>query len=186
MVEIAYPRRCAALGLAATALAIMVGGCGGSRASAAMVPLERWQTSLCSAIGRYQHAVKRDARQLNPLTLEFKYGVPKSSDVRRRETAATAALRDDTAQLRQAVEAAGVPRIAHGAEFSGEFVSALHELEDRFDALHSEALDLPTGQTRAPARALLVPKMLAAMDRVSHRMRAAHERYPEANRITCS
>ena len=185
MGDITHLRGCARLGIAAAAVAIMAAGCGGSSVSAATVPPEQWQASICSAIGRYQHAVKRDARRLNGLPLEFKYGVPKSSDVRRKEAAATAELRDDTAQLRHAVEAAGVPRFAHGAEFSGEFLAALHELEDRFDALHSEALDLPTGQGRAPAEALLVPKLMAAMDRVSQRMREAHERYPEANRFAC-
>jgi hypothetical protein len=186
MGEITHPRRCAAFGLVVVAAATMAAGCGGSSTSAATVSPERWQTSVCSAIGQYQHAIMRDAHRLNGLTLEFEYGVPKSSDVRRKETAATAALRDDTGTLRRQIEAAGVPRIDHGAELSAEFVAALRELEERFDALHSEALDIPTGQGRAPADALLVPKMLVAMDRVSRRMRAAHERYPEANLIACS
>lgn len=185
MGETTHPWRWAGFGLVAVAAATLAAGCGGSSASAGTVSPERYRTSVCSAIARYQHAVMRDARQLNGLPLEFKYGVPKSSDVRRKESAATAALRDDTGTLRREIEAAGVPRIDHGAELSGEFVAALRELEERFDELHSEALDIPTGQGRAPADALLTPKMLAAMDRVSRWMRVAHRRYPEANRISC-
>ena len=185
MGQTTHPRRWAGFGLVAVAAATMAAGCGGPSASAGSVSVDRWQASVCSAIGRYQQAVKRDARRLNGLPLEFKYGVPKSSDVRRKESAATAALRDDTGTLRRQIQAAGVPLIDHGAEFSAEFVAALRELEERFDELHSEALDIPTGQGRAPSDALLVPKMMAAMDRVSSRMRAAQRRYPEANRISC-
>ena len=187
MAEITHSLRCTAFALVAVAaMAFAAAGCGGSSASAATVPLSRWRASVCPALSTYARAAQRDHRELEGLSLEFKYGVPTSSDVRRKESAATAALGDDTARLRHAVEEAGIPGFAHGAEFRVEFVAALHELEDRLDALHSEALDLPTGADRAPAGALLTPKVDAAIDRVSQRMRQAHQRYPEADRIACS
>ena len=185
MGKISHPVRCAAFGLTTVAVAVAAAGCGGSSTSAATVSPERWQTSVCSALTTYARAAEHDHRELEGLSLEFKFGLPKSSDVRRTEAVATAALGDDTARLRQAVEAAGIPRFEHGAEFRAELVAALHELEDRLDALHSEALDLPTGADRAPADSLLTPKVDAAIDRVSQRMRTAHARYPEADKIGC-
>lgn len=178
-------RRCAGLGLAA-AVAVMAAGCGGSTVSASTVSLRTWQATVCPALNAYARDGERDYGELGGLSLEFKYGIPKSSDVRRKEATATAALRDDTARLRLAVEDAGIPRFAHGAEYRSELVAVLHELEDRLDALHSEALNLPTGDDRAPASALLTPKVDAAADRASLRMVNARKRYPEANRITCT
>ena len=160
MGETTHSLRCTAFALVAVAAAAFGGrlrrlervgrhgsaGAAGGRASARRSP----DTSTPSSV---------TPDELNGLPLEFKYGVPR---------ARTCAARSPRQLPRSATTRPGsgrrsrrpaCPASTTGPSSAAEFVAALHELEDRFDALHSEALDIPTGPGRAPADALLTPKM---------------------------
>ena len=169
-----------ALILAATAAAC------GSSAGAATVAPERWRTSVCGAVRTYGRKLDRDYRPLDGVALEFKYGIPRRSDVRAKESAAIEALIEDTHALRERVDRAGIPRFEHGAEYRAELLGALDELEHRLDDLHSKAEALPGGDDRAPADALLTPVVQKAFTSVGTRMAKARERYPAAQAYECA
>jgi hypothetical protein len=154
--------------------------------SAETVAPARWRTTVCAALAAYGRDAQRDYTTLEGLSLQFRYGLPKMSETRDKESTATAALVDDTRRFRHAVEAAGIPRFAHGADYRTEIVSALQQLEDRLEALHTGAVDLPTGDDRPPKDALLTPRVVAALRHVGERLQQARERYPAANAHRCS
>lgn len=164
--------------VASTAVAVLVltavacGSGGGSGVAATTVPAGRWAGSLCTSLERYDTATKRPFLTFQALHLEFTYGVPKQSDVRTKQLNASAAIVDATDRLIADMQAAGVPKTAHGKPFADELVSALRELRDSVADVHDQASSLPTGTGRADKDAELSPQIGAALEQLAKRLRA--------------
>ena len=141
---------------------------------------------MCGAIRTYGRELDRDYRPLDGPALRFKYGIPRRSDVRAKESAAIEALVADTHAFRERVDRAGIPRFEHGAEYRAEIRAAPDELDHRLDDLHSTAKALPGGDDRAPADALLTPAVQKAFTSAGARMTRARERYPAAQAYGCA
>lgn len=159
----------------AAALALTAAGCGGSGRTGAgvastTIPAEKWVDTVCGSLGRYDKATKHPFLVFQGLHLQFKYGVPKQSDVRARQLAASQSIVTATDHLIAELEAADAPKTAHGAAFEDELVSAFHELRDSIDHVHDEATSLPTGSGRADADAELSPEIGAALQQLAHRL----------------
>ena len=160
MGEITHPAVHGFALVAVAAMAVAAAGCGGSSASAATVSLERWRTSVCSAIARYQHAVKRDARraQRPPARVQVRgpQELGRAPQGVRGNGRAPATTRPGSGMRSRRPESRAS---THGAEFRAEFVAALRRAggSARRAALGgARSSDWPG---RAPADALLTPKM---------------------------
>jgi hypothetical protein len=160
---------------AAVVLALAAPACGngGSGVAARTVPAGRWASTLCGNLERYGHATTRPFLVFQGLHLEFAYGVPKRSDVRTKQMRASAAIVRATDELIADVQAAGVPRTAHGKPLTDQLVSALRELRDSVAHVHDEATSLPAGSGRADEDAELSPQIGAALGQLATRLRAA-------------
>ena len=154
-------------------LTLTAAACGsGGGVAATTVPAERWTDTLCTNLERYEKATKRPFLVFQGLHLEFRYGVPKRSDVRTKQLNASAAIVDATDRLIADTQSAGVPKTAHGRPFADEFVSALRELRESVADVHDQASSLPTGTARANKDAELSPELGAALEQLAKRLRA--------------
>ncbi len=156
---------------AVVVLALAAVACGGGVA-ASTVPAGHWVDTLCSDLERYDKTTKHSFLVFQGLHLQFKYGVPKQSDVRDKQLKASAAIVQATDQLIADAQAAGVPKTAHGEAFTDELVSALQELRDSVARVHDHATSLPTGSDRADQGAELSPQIGAALEQLGKRLDA--------------
>jgi hypothetical protein len=162
-------------GAAVVVLALAAAGCGsggGSGVVATTVPAGQWANTLCTSLGRYDRTTKQSFLVFQGLHLEFKYGLPKQSAVRDKQMRASAAIVQATDQLIADAQAAGVPKTAHGKDFTDELVSALRELRDSVARVHDQATSLPTGSDRADQSAELSPQIGAALEELGKRVDA--------------
>jgi hypothetical protein len=160
---------------AVVVLALAAAACGsgaGSGVAASTVPAGQWVDTLCSKLERYDKTTMQSFLVFQGLHLQFKYGVPKQSDVRNKEMKASAAIVQATDQLIADAQAAGVPKTAHGKAFTDELVSALQELRDSVARVHDQATSLPTGSDRADQGAELSPQIGAALEQLGTRLDA--------------
>lgn len=100
-------------GAGLAALAASVAACGGggdSGIAQRTVPADRWTTTLCGSLKRYDDATKRSFLAFQGLHLQFTYGEPKQGDARDKQVAASQAIVEATDRLITDVDAAGAPR----------------------------------------------------------------------------
>jgi hypothetical protein len=162
---------------AIAALALMPAACGSGGSNVAevadnVVPAGKWVHTVCGTLRRYDSATKQPFLVFQGLHLQFKYGVPKRSDVRDKQIAASESIVTATDHLITELEAAGAPNTAHGSAFEDELVSAFHELRDSIDNVHDEATSLPTGSGRAGPASELSPEIGSALQQLAHRIDA--------------
>lgn len=160
------------IAIGATA-ALLASGCGSGSASQKTVDMHTWHDSVCTALDRFVHDTKDPYYELQGLSLQFKYGLPKQSPTRTKELAATEGLADAVASLRSSVEAAGVPRVNGGLEYDRAVIAALRQFEADMRGLHDRADRLPQGDGPAAKDALLTPAFESSLKRLGAAMTKA-------------
>jgi hypothetical protein len=158
---------------AAALLALTAAACGtGSsspRVAAKTVSAAQWNTAVCGSIGRYGKATEHPLLVFQGLHLEFKYGLPKQSEVRQKQIGASQSIVIATDRLITELEAAGTPRTTHGRAFANELVASFQELRDSVDQIHDQATALPTGTGQADKDSELSPEIGAALEEFGKR-----------------
>jgi hypothetical protein len=158
--------------------ALLASGCGSGSASQKTVDVHTWHDSVCTAVDHFAHDAKHPYYELQGLSLQFTYGLPKQSETRTKELAATEALANAGASFRSSVEAAGVPRVNGGLEYDRAVIAALRQFEADMRGLHDRAGKLPQGDGPASKDALLTPAFESSLKRLGAAMTKARSHFP--------